>query len=663
MNTVLGYGKIGEYSGESWELNAISNALARGLITGDADLSAPATREEVIQYVFNTIKPDPTGNAKNYMVEYSDLVHAYIPSGTNAFQGAQQVNLDAYLGARVFGLVADPDIDDFGIDWRTWRQNGKLLVGEEKYPAGTLIADFVTDKAWTGRDLARAYEWDDLNDGNDSIEIWYNGYSGNAASPGHSANEDTYAIATSIHRSNTDNVIPGSGYRIRLYDDLGESYTIGTNTVRYVDNGKVGKVVVTSEYLGQITKVNANAGVVDVDLFDIVDTATSAPATWKSTKVAFANVITDNTFAVKDFVSVIPQNVSYDLYYSSGYATNALNPLQGTSEILSIEKAETAQVRASSYTRNVPIMLTGSPASGTVRLATITSGDASYLVASHYAYGIGEVPSFEGDALLYLDSNGSVIGISGELASAGTYKYVYVDALMLSTSWATGSAPRLQAQVIYADTYTKAIVDIPIKHRNNVYYATINNADAEISFAYAGDGSITAATIGGISGTIYGSNALTFGAPLVGWYWYTSDKDASTITLRSNAYVANTTTPLPRSIVTDPVTLEGTPQTITKYGTFGVGTLIAPAMAGVPRGINGGVVVPVAAAYGDIRSDSKTVMYYNGTKYTGYSTFPSSLTAYSAENKALAIRGSQGVIEAFYVIFTHHHHIIVGTKS
>ncbi|NLB29335.1 MAG: S-layer homology domain-containing protein, partial [Clostridiales bacterium] len=124
MNTVLGYGKTGEYEGPSWEIHAISDGVSRGLITNDReiDLTAPATREEVIQYVFNTLRP---GGA-NYLVEYSSIIGNYVEAGTIGFATQSPPK---YIGFERFGLVVNPFDNASGYPVHNWRVGANIVTG------------------------------------------------------------------------------------------------------------------------------------------------------------------------------------------------------------------------------------------------------------------------------------------------------------------------------------------------------------------------------------------------------------------------------------------------------------------------------------------------------------------------------------------------------
>ncbi|MDR1299548.1 MAG: S-layer homology domain-containing protein, partial [Oscillospiraceae bacterium] len=116
----LGYGVKGEYVGPSWELKAIVDGQARGILTVDADLSAPAKREEVAQYTFNTIRPEGENNAglqRNFLVKYTDLIGDYIKVNSNLLESGTS----DFLGYEIFGLINHYEADALEYGGHTWR--------------------------------------------------------------------------------------------------------------------------------------------------------------------------------------------------------------------------------------------------------------------------------------------------------------------------------------------------------------------------------------------------------------------------------------------------------------------------------------------------------------------------------------------------------------
>jgi hypothetical protein len=543
------------------------------------------------------------------MVEYSDLVHAYLPSGSSAFQSADIV-IDAYLGARVFGLAVRPIEDDFGVDWRTWTRNGRLLVGDNKYLADTVIDEFVTERKWTGGELARAYEWDDAA----TLEVTVNGYEINSG-----------AFLADISRGSTTVALPYIGVKVQLFDNGGTEDT-------GADNGKVGKVVVTAERLAQVTKVDSVKRTIDFNLF-------TRDGNLANRKVSIKNYETDETYAVNDYILVIPQGVvdttadaagGYGIY-DDGYAYdwNAVSLTAVPGVVLSVDTAKSVEIQATSYTR-------ANQGNTTVQLATITvdSGD-KYIVSALYAFGIGDTPSFTEASTLYLDSNGVVAGVSAETLSAASLKYLYVTGVKIESADGTFANARVRVSVIYADTYTSDILDLPITRSGTTYSVTINGAKVAIT-------DDTDQLVN--TGPAYDGKAVD-GSGLIGWYWYTSISDSKVATLKSNAVIGLSTTP-----DAGPIVSETYGSAADGFGVYGVGTM-AEGGGFAPRGVDGGFVSEDNSPYGSIYCNSASVLLYNGIKYTGYTRFPYAATD-SAEY-ALAIRGKNGLIELIAAINTN----------
>jgi hypothetical protein len=605
MNTVLGYGKIGEYSGPSWELNAISNALARGLITGDADLSAPATREEVIQYVFNTIKPNGR-SGKNYMVEYSEIFKAYVPVGSNVIGTGTEINLDAYLGTRVFGLTKIDDEDVFGVLYRTWLQNSKRLVGD--YPAETFVDEINTEKNWTGGDLYRAYEW------NDDVELYVNGgiYTGAVLN----------GLIGKIKAGNKDTLFP-IGLHVALYDSGG-----GVNDA---DDGKVGKIVVTFEHLAQVTKVDSTAGTIDFTIYDRTGDGSRKD-------VSVTGYITDNTYALKDYILVIPQvddnSASFDYYRNPDDAPTGA--VAAPELILSDKLADQVTVNAQSYTRAPNVGPYTAPATigSIVVLATVTGDDGTkYYASSMYNYGINLLPTIGTDARLYLDSHGFIIGLDADAAGPAALKYVYVQSIYVDSVISNFTTARVRASVFYGATGTVKTVDLPVntvKGEVTINGAAISIADLELDGGTGGTG--------GTFGLLTSGGSKTYTSDdLIGWYYYTSSDDSDTITLRSTA--KNDSTTLAKNEAAASIKNGGS---VYSVGRIADGT-------GGPRNYTGGFVYDSSTAPTDIYATSKTVEIYNGKKYTGYTTFPYATGTGSSEGRALAIKNSDGTVDIFYV--------------
>jgi hypothetical protein len=523
------------------------------------------------------------------MVEYSDLVHAYLPSGSSAFQSADIV-IDAYLGARVFGLAVDVDDDDFGVNWRTWVRNGRLLVGDNKYLHDTLIDEFVTEKTWTGGDLALKYGWDE------DVDFYLN----NSAATPYDGNV--------FKRGSITPILNEIGYKVQLFDN-------GTTADNAADNDRVGKIVVVREDLAQVTRVDNNLQTINLKLFN-----------GSVQGLALNAYPTDNTFAVNDYVAVVLRYDGIEDDNEDGIWADWAT----TGHILRVVKAESVEIKSTSYSRNTNVM-------GVERLATVTSDSAEkYIFDSWYRFGIGTLPNFDGNALLILDSNGRVIGFSGDVAGPAAYKYVYVSGIYVTPAINGFTAPRAQARVHNVATGASRTVDLAVtKATTGAYQITINNAKINLT---DNNGSVAGGAISVGSDNLVAAIAATgktYGSDnLYGWWYYTSADDADTITLRNPQLASNATQ---HSIST------GLTST-SSANTYGVGT-VADVSAQFARPISAGITIPnTGYDFGPVYADSKTVFYYRGVKYTGYANLPLTVAG-----DVLVVKGSDNVVDVVHI--------------
>jgi hypothetical protein len=535
-------------------------------------------------------------------------------------------------------LTKDEDVDVFGVNWRTWRQNGKLLVGANKYIAETVIDNFVTEKKWSGGELALAYDWDKY------VELWINGVEFNLPfSAAWSAANVGYVTATepAIKRGSTTAVFDEIGYKVQLFDN-GEIIR-NANTVDFskdtTDNGAVGKIVITYEHLAEVTKVDSTRGTIDLKFWRYANPTAAGTGTVSTYEIT--DYPTDETFKVKDYVVVILQEGLEPGYPGSYYALLDDKGTATTSDdvwgakydgailaanVLSIAPVEQVSVKATNYTRNAN-------AGNKTTLATLTT-DASdkYIFDSFYRFGLGDVPNFDGNALLILDSNGRVIGFTGDVAGPAAYKYVYVENIEVITQ--SLGAPTVRASVYNPITGETPIVYLPVKYENSAYWVTINSVAVPVKT---------------IADTLVGSYLVSDSSDtgvknLLGWYYYTSADSASTMTLRSN----RTSGGVPGYIKAGSIVSDSGPASV-----YGVGQIDSNGMTR-PNPITGGFSIPNdPTSYGPIYTDSKTLFYYRGTKYTGYAAFPANATTIATppaiSGSALAVRGSDKIIDVIHV--------------
>jgi hypothetical protein len=169
----LGYGVKGEYVGPSWELKAIVDGQARGILTADADYSAPAKREEVAQYTFNTIRPEGENNAglqRNFLVKYTDLIGDYIKVNSNLLESGTS----DFLGYEVFGLINHYEADALEYGGHTWRlesNRGFDITGF--YRTDRVIGTSMAGTPITN--ITNKYHSAFIAELNDNVEFYVNG--------------------------------------------------------------------------------------------------------------------------------------------------------------------------------------------------------------------------------------------------------------------------------------------------------------------------------------------------------------------------------------------------------------------------------------------------------------------------------------------------------
>jgi hypothetical protein len=458
-------------------------------------------------------------------------------------------------------------------------------VGDNKYLADTLIDEFTVTSTLTGGDLALAYGWDD------GVEVWINGLpfadadedraEGTENHPLFSLeNDDHTRSATAIRRGSTTKVFDVPGAYVQLFDKA--EITDNTPLADRVDNGNVGKIIITTENFGKITRVSASAGTVDLVLYDWNDGATR--------EISFANVPTDDSFAVNDYVKgVVATNAAaIDPYH---YRVSGTTGQLG--DVLTLSAAESVTSRITSFTRRNTLD------SAAVTLATVTSDGTTYTVSSLYAFGRGESPGFVNDAILYLDSHGTIIGWDGDTVSAANRDYLYVTQLDVQSVTGNSFDPvRARLAVIYGKTGTSDIVTLEIKTISGVPYAVINSTNVPLTAIDTG----------------------TEQDDYIGWYSYTIN-DSKVVKLGTNNSSG-------KAIKGD-----------ADYGTYQIGTL-PPDAIGFGRDFHLSTYNPY------IRADSTTVIYHNGVKYTGYTAVPAAAESFA--NGMLAVNNRQGFTEAVF---------------
>ena len=75
----VGFGVNGEYTGPRWQTNAVVDGMQWRILTGDADFTAPATREQVFRYAYNAMNSSNDTRVGLRFVNWSADRQAYVP--------------------------------------------------------------------------------------------------------------------------------------------------------------------------------------------------------------------------------------------------------------------------------------------------------------------------------------------------------------------------------------------------------------------------------------------------------------------------------------------------------------------------------------------------------------------------------------------------------
>ena len=148
----LGYGALGEFEGPAWELNVIITATTRQqqhagfvipwlrgpILSGGADFTAPATREQVAYYALNAMR-------------WNDVIFGTEVAAGQVLQ--TYVVQPTVMMTRVHQLTDNWELDGFGRPYTHWRW----------VPPGRVVAEplgidvpFVPDVRWTSRQTVAA---------------------------------------------------------------------------------------------------------------------------------------------------------------------------------------------------------------------------------------------------------------------------------------------------------------------------------------------------------------------------------------------------------------------------------------------------------------------------------------------------------------------------
>jgi|GEM_PF-1938274 len=181
-----GYGKNGEYTGNSWMLNVAITAQKQGVFTGSktTDRSAAATREECALYCFNVL-------TKVTMVNYDKTKDAYV-----------DVSPAKNIGEAVYGLAIDSaDKEDAfkrpASKWNVDTAKVPNLTNPIASTAATSVASY-KDASYAKAFAANTYEFDA------GVKIYVNGAAYNTNDPSVLASRKLNGTGIELYNTDTD---------------------------------------------------------------------------------------------------------------------------------------------------------------------------------------------------------------------------------------------------------------------------------------------------------------------------------------------------------------------------------------------------------------------------------------------------------------------------
>jgi hypothetical protein len=499
----IGYGAKGEYTGSSWELNAIVDGQRLYILTGEANHSEPATREQAIQYVFNALSTQ--------IVSYNSLFDAYLNASESDYVTRKQTN----LAEETFTTVPVYDTDDFGYSQRHWTQYGVRKTAD--YGTDVVIGTVVSNPTVTKGYLYSTYQW------NDFLDVHVNGYQvPYAASTVGGVTTNAPAVPSSTYVVRGDSINPAiseSGVKVDLIDV-------------YPYDGKVGKIVATYEYLAKVTSVNATGGTIGITVYD--------ENSGSKTSLPFSNVPVDESFAKNDYLVVVPRNTTLNNY------TNLATGDKSAASFLSVKRAEVVTATPTSYTTSAVGVnaLTGN----TVNSITI-NGEKKWIVGTQFFSALSGVTFTE--ATFYLDSNGYIVGTDATRTAASTLNYLLINATTgnfasanfadnrLSVTFPDGTKSVVEGYVASNPTSAQTAFYDGLNNINNTgpaWYSYTVNSDGKyiISALPLDDSNISIATSSKIESTSSATTLITAGSAIVSSSVSSSSYYSSSTVLKVN---------------------------------------------------------------------------------------------------------------------------------
>jgi hypothetical protein len=493
----IGYGAKGELTGNSWMINAISQAQVLKILTTGVDYSKAATRDQAAEYVFNAL----TATA---VVTYSTLMGSYTTTAINSTAPGQT------LGYNVFGLMSatqamltaegivpsTPYIlggrytttTSMGYDSVVWTNTNSVTLSSP-YSTDTILGTCNGMGPLTQGALYTKYSWDP------SVKVYENGAWVLTDSASQLAVNGSVVYATG-----PAGIDANGGAKCDFVDQNGD--------------GAVDAIVISHPYLGEVTSVSTATPGAQPTLQ--VNVWTSQGMTTAVT-IAPSNSINTTGYAMNDYVLVTP-NMTGD----TGMALNTAVPpvlvpvaapvtaaqLQaGLNNPNALSMAKTATGTLSAY--DYPFFVTTS--SGTIY------GISSYVFDSTLPAALNTTTTYT----YYLDTYGNFIGLGNATTTSLPYLYVTDAYLTTNTSAISGGTEGVNVNVTYTNGTTAILKLHP-------------DASDDTAYWYNADGSANAISLTGLNGATgdITNNPLTLVSGYVdsvpsGFYSYTTATDGS----------------------------------------------------------------------------------------------------------------------------------------
>jgi hypothetical protein len=463
----LGYGKADEFTSTLWETNAVSFAAQLGLNDGvESDYSLPATRKDVARYVFNALTQKRVyyvADEKEYYSYESDKATGrpyYEVSGLSRHQteNTATLNDDGYTYVTPYGRL-----------YYRWElaASGKGITSWAPDTANEKLIDTVTVNPQTAVSIQGRLT--------EVFKVYLNGAVLNTATAeeltalGRAVDsryttteyifDKTFAQDAVYLVTGTSPYVYGAmadeswtGAKIEIYEQRlsgGGQYNLITGKYEGITgtydtsefDGKADKVVVTYDYLGEVSYIGTSAygPTREIDIYDNESARGRSGVTGKLTATTYGK-----TYAVGDFVRVIPKlNVGAKGEYTTwrdatvwDYVNNVAIPNQYQNKfnyntlygitLLDDAKADTKAITPTHYNYTSSASKAEENAEYAGRYISVTDSTGVVWISGtyqEYYANTNESLYYDGRTYnLYLDQNGYILG--GFTAAQSEYVFL-----------------------------------------------------------------------------------------------------------------------------------------------------------------------------------------------------------------------------------------------